>query len=283
MLSSDVIAYLEKQLLEKICKVTPLAGGDINEVYALETSTQKFVVKTNSASRFPAMFEAETKGLTFLRDSNTFTVPKVIFVGEYNDTAVLILSYMHQNVACKDFWQIFGRSLARLHQYTDPQFGFENDNYIGSLPQYNARCGTSLLFYRTQRLQPQFDLALQHGFIFKHLDPFYKTLEDIIPEESSSLIHGDLWNGNYIIDTTGNPCLIDPAIAFASREMDIAMMHLFGGFKNEVFDAYQEAFPLVEGWKTRLPLWQLYYILVHLNLFGSSYYNRAQKIIEMYL
>src|SRR5690606_24016845 len=100
--------------------------------------------------------------------------------------------------------------------------------------------------------------------------------------EAPALIHGDLWNGNYLIDDSGNPCLIDPAVCFASREMDLAMMQLFGGFSEEVFNVYNEAFPLAKGWKTRTHLWQLYYLLVHLNLFGSGYYNHVNTIIRKY-
>ncbi len=126
-------------------------------------------------------------------------------------------------------------------------------------------------------------MALQKGFSFSNIKRLYKNIYDEIPEESSSLIHGDLWNGNFMIDKNGMPALIDPAVSYASREMDIAMMHLFGGFDPILFETYNETYPLVNNWRDRLPLWQLYYLLVHLNLFGSSYYSRVKDVVDRYV
>lgn len=129
---------------------------------------------------------------------------------------------------------------------------------------------------------PQFQLACENGYEFAQLDTFYKKLEQLIPEEKSSLIHGDLWSGNYLINAQDQPCLIDPAVSYAPREMDLAMMRLFGGFEHRLFLAYDKAFPLEEDWEERLQLWQLYYILGHVNLFGGNYYTSAKAIIKRY-
>ncbi len=280
MFSPELKEHLEKILSEKIIATKPISGGDINQVYVLTLSRQKVIVKINSASRFPGMFEAEAKGLQYLLHSNTFVIPKVIGFGELEDIAFLILEYIDSKRQVNNFWEIFGRKLAILHQKNQPYFGFEQDNYIGSLPQYNTMCDSVSEFYIAYRLEPQFRLAKQNGFSFPNLDTFYETIEAKIPNEKPSLVHGDLWSGNFMIDKNGMPCLIDPAVAYAPREMDIAMMHLFGGFDSLLFDSYNEIFPLTANWKNRLPIWQLYYLLVHLNLFGSSYYQRVKNTIK---
>ncbi|PKV49566.1 hypothetical protein ATE84_1596 [Aquimarina sp. MAR_2010_214] len=282
MLSSGLTSHFEELLLEKIQSIRPLSGGDINQVCLIQTNQQKIVAKLNSTSKFPGMFEAEAKGLQILKNSNTFIIPDTIYFGEFEDVAFLILEYINSGKQADNFWEIFGEQLAILHQQNESYFGFENDNYIGSLPQYNTMCGSAYEFYVSQRLQPQFELAQQKGFEFSDLDTFYKTIKDEIPDEKPSLIHGDLWSGNFMIDTLGYPCLIDPAVAYAPREMDMSMMHLFGGFNVKVFDVYNEIFPLVGNWKDRLSIWQLYYLLVHLNLFGGSYYNKVKSIVNRY-
>ncbi|WP_299244226.1 fructosamine kinase family protein [uncultured Aquimarina sp.] len=282
MLSQNLIHHFENLLSKKIINTMPLSGGDINDVYLLISNDEKLVVKLNSASRYPGMFNAETNGLKELKKSRTFAVPEVLQFGEYNDTAFLILQYIETGRQAKNFWQVFGRQLADLHKKSESYFGFKNDNYIGSLPQYNTHYATASEFYITQRLHPQFKIAIQKGFSFKNLDDFYASIETKIPDEVSSLIHGDLWNGNFMIGQDGVPCLIDPAIAFAPREMDIAMMKLFGGFDQELFKVYNEAFPLVENWEERIAIWQLYYLLVHLNLFGSSYLSQVHSILKRY-
>ncbi|MHA7056145.1 fructosamine kinase family protein [Aquimarina sp. M1] len=282
MLSKKLIAHIENRFSEKITTLTPLSGGDINEVFILELNTRKLVVKLNSATSFPVMFEAEVKGLQELRKATIFTIPKVLHYGKYEEDSFLLLEYIETGKQTSTFWTVFGQKLADLHKISSPYFGFESDNYIGSLPQYNMKHTVASEFYISQRLQPQFKMAVEKGFAFKNLDMFYATIETEIPKEISSLIHGDLWNGNFMVDAKGAPCLLDPAVAYAPREMDIAMMHLFGGFDQELFASYNEIFPLIDGWKPRLEIWQLYYLLVHLNLFGDSYLPKIQFIIRKY-
>lgn len=282
LLSKELVLHLEELLSERILSSTPLSGGDINDVCLVQTSNRKVVTKINSVSKFPGMFEAEAKGLYALKQYGTFVIPEVIYVDVFDDTSFLILEYMDSGKKSNNFWKIFGEKLAALHRDSTPFFGFDTSNYIGSLPQYNGACNSAYEFYITQRLHPQFKLASQNGFLFSELDILYKRIQNEIPNEKSSLVHGDLWSGNFIIDPQGEPCLIDPAVAYAPREMDIAMMHLFGGFDSEVLEVYNEEFPLMDNWKDRLPIWQLYYLLVHLNLFGSSYYNRVNEIVKYY-
>jgi fructosamine-3-kinase len=229
------------------------------------------------------MFEAESQGLRLLKTSNAFRIPGVIAFGETEEQSYLLLEYISPGNKNTNFNNTFGHQLAQLHQNTATSFGLDHDNYIGSLPQYNVcEIQNASQFYLEKRLEPQFELATKKGFSFKNLSSFYKNCTAEIPEEKPALIHGDLWNGNYLVDTNGKPCLIDPAVGYSSREMDLAIMHLFGGFPNQIFETYHETFPLSPGWKNRLDLWQLYYLLVHLNLFGGGYYNQVNTILKKY-
>ena len=260
----------------------PLSGGDINSVFLLNCIAESYVVKINRAAKFPGMFEAEAKGLQLLASTHSFKIPKVIAFGELDSWSYLTLEYIPQGRATSHFWDDFAEKLAVLHKTSRPQFGLDHDNYIGSLPQPNKPALTASEFYISQRLEPQLELATKKGFSFAKLDRFYKTVSEVIPDDTPALIHGDLWNGNYLVSEKEEPVLIDPAVAFAPREMDLAMMQLFGGFPSEVFSAYNEVFPLTENWKDRVSLWQLYYLLVHLNLFGAGYFSQVSNILKKY-
>ncbi len=228
------------------------------------------------------MFEAEARGLQLLKNTQTFRIPEVVSHGETEGQAFLLMEYIAPGPEKTNYATDFGHTLAQLHQHTAPVFGLDHNNYIGSLLQYNNSNTSAAEFYIENRLQPQLKLATEKGYVFHKLDGFYDNLQQEIPNEPPALLHGDLWNGNSLTDANGTPCLIDPAVCFASREMDLAMMQLFGGFSNEVFNAYNEAFPLEKKWKTRTDLWQLYYLLVHLNLFGSSYFNLVNNVLKKY-
>ena len=132
------------------------------------------------------------------------------------------------------------------------------------------------------RIEPQLKLAKELGYDLPDTSSLYKNCESIIPKENASLIHGDLWGGNYLVDTNGSPCIIDPAVAYAPREMDIAMTRLFGGFRDQMISSYQDYYPLEKDWEQRIELWQLYYLLMHLNVFGISYKSQVTEIIHKY-
>lgn len=278
----ELLKYLEYIIKAPIISYNPLQGGDINDVFLLKTSSYNFVVKINNAKKFPLLFDKEKEGLEAIKASNTIRIPEVIKTGVFNDIAFIILEYLEQKEVQPGFWEKFGEQLANMHRITHPRFGFQNSNYIGSLFQQNNYCDTALSFYLSQRLIPQFELAATKGFQFKHKEQFFKELEHLIPIEAPSLIHGDLWNGNYLVDTNIEPCLIDPSVSFFHREMDIAMMHLFGGFSPILFESYNHYFPLQDDWQKRLDIWQIYYLLVHLNIFGSSYFRGIDAIIKKY-
>lgn len=259
-----------------------LAGGDINWVYLLETGTEKLVIKLNKANKLPNLFVAEKMGLDSLLNKSDFDIPKPLFLGELDNWSYLIMEYRPEGTKASNFWEDFGAKLAGMHQQTNKNFGYKINNYIGSLPQYNSQKTTAAEFYMVMRLEPQLKIAKEKGYDFGLSKKFVSNCESIIPQEPSSLIHGDLWNGNFLINTDGTVCLIDPAVAYAPREMDLAMMHLFGGFHKDLFTTYREVFPLEPGFNDRIRLWQLYYLLVHLNIFGSSYKPQVTSIIRLF-
>lgn len=283
MLTKDFKNHLEERFEFTITSFQALSGGDINEVFHLVGNNSDVILKVNDVNAFPDLFQKEANGLKALAETNSIDIPDVLGYGDFKTNTYLLMEYKDSVNASNSFWECFGQQLADLHRHTQDTFGFTEDNYIGSLPQYNRHVKTASEFFIQQRLEPQFEMASQRGYDFDNLKGFYHNLKQIIPDEPPALIHGDLWSGNYLINSEHNPCLIDPAVAYAPREMDLAMMKLFGGFDDLMFRAYQDAFPLEKGWEKRILLWQLYYILVHVNLFGGHYYQRAKGVLSYYL
>ena len=283
MLSEDLKHHLEERFDFTINSTQALRGGDINSVYLLQCKDVEVVLKVNKAELFPDLFQKESNGLYALGSTQAIDVPRVLGYGDYSSQTYLVMEFKKSGQTSQGFWELFGQQLADLHRNTQESFGFMEDNYIGSLPQYNGSAASASAFYREQRLKPQFQMASKRGYEFENIEILYQKLEQIIPDEPPALIHGDLWSGNYMVNVDDNPCLIDPAVAYAPREMDLAMMKLFGGFDDQMYTAYQESFPLEKDWEDRMGLWQLYYILVHVNIFGGNYYKRAKDLIEYYV
>ena len=282
MLENEALHKIAEENKLKNPKFSPLTGGDINDVFLITAEEKKQVVKINNAEKFPGMFTAEKAGLEALQKPNVIDVPSVLGLGKIGNTAYLLLEFRESSAKNKDFWITFGKQMAALHKTTSKEFGFPQDNYIGSLPQQNNKSTSAADFYISQRLEPQLKLAKDKGYELEVQNSFFRNISSIIPDERPSLIHGDLWGGNYLVNEEGNPCLIDPATAFAPREMDLAMMKLFGGFDNQMFEVYNQEFPLEPGFIERIPLWQLYYLLVHLNLFGVGYKAQVTSILKQF-
>lgn len=278
---NSIHAIAEKEGLF-IKNVSPLTGGDINAVFLLDTSEGKKVAKVNEANRYPGMFKAEKEGLETLEKSNTVDVPKVLGLGTAGNITYLLLEYKQKAPQKPEFWHQFAHDLAALHRKSSTHFGFHTSNYIGSLPQHNGKHLLVSDFYIEERLEPQLKMALENGFTFEKLESRLKHIAEAIPQQAPALLHGDLWNGNFITNENGLPCFIDPAVSYGPREMDLAMMKLFGGFPEDIYDTYHELFPLENGFKDRLPIWQLYYLLVHLNIFGSSYLPQVRSILKSF-
>ena len=263
-----------------------LSGGCINSVSRLDTSQGPFCLKYNTADLFPGMFEAEAKGLNLLSSAGEITIPGVICTGTAGRYSYILLEFIDSARRKTGFMEDFGRRLARLHRHTDAFFGLDHDNYMGSLAQSNRKHADWISWFREERIEPQLKLAGNEGYFsgsdlsaFRRL---YTRLEEIIPKARPSLIHGDLWGGNYMVDETGDPCLIDPAVNYGHREAEIAMTTLFGGFDPSFYASYQEEFPLETGWRERLEIYNLYPLLIHLNLFGSGYLGGILDVLRKY-
>jgi fructosamine-3-kinase len=284
-------AALERALARRfgvsVRRAERLSGGDINDAFAVTLDDGRRVfVKTNDRSPL-GMFDAEARGLSWLTEAAAIRLPEVLGVGGAGEPPYLALELVEQSARRRGFDEELGRSLAALHRFGAPQFGLDHDNFIGSLPQSNRRATRWVDFFRTERLEPQLALAVSSGRAgaamrrgFERLFTRLPGLEG--PEEPPSRLHGDLWAGNLHVDGSGAPCLIDPAAYGGHREMDLAMMRLFGGFTERTFAAYAEAFPLAPGAGERVGLRQLYPLMVHVNLFGGGYEKSVQAILDRY-
>lgn len=263
-----------------------VSGGDINEALALTLSDGREVfVKTNAGAP-PGMFAAEARGLAWLEAAHALAVPQALLVGE----RFLVLPLIRPAPRRPGFDDMLGRGLAVLHHSVPGGWGLDHDNFIGRLPQANDGAGISTWaeFYRRRRLEPQLRRAVEADLVPPGVradaERVLGRLEDLVgPEEPPARLHGDLWGGNLMCDEHGRPCLIDPAVYGGHREMDLAMMRLFGGFGARVFAAYDEAYPLAEGHEGRVELYQLYPLLVHVNLFGGSYVGAVADALARYV
>jgi fructosamine-3-kinase len=270
----------------QILEARSVGGGCINEANKLKTTAGIYFIKFNSATEFPEMFEKEAIGLKLLADTKTITIPEVTGFGESDKYAFLLLRYIESGTAGHKFWNEFGTKLADLHRNTSEYFGLEHDNYIGSLVQSNVQHPDFIGFFISQRIEPQLKEARNKGAFsqsdIRYFDSLFKSLHNIIPPEKPALIHGDLWSGNFMVTPDGYPCLIDPAVYYGHREADIAMTQLFGGFQPEFYHAYNLAWPMENGWQKRMDIFNLYPLLVHVNLFGGGYAGQVLRIIRQF-
>lgn len=264
-----------------------LSGGDINDAFAVTLQGGRTVfVKTNDRAP-PGMFDAEARGLAWLAEARAIRLPEVLGVGEPGEPPYLALELVRSGPRRPRFDEELGRSLAALHRFGAPSFGLDHENFIGSLPQSNRPAGRWAEFFRRERLEPQLALASRSGragsAMRRGFDRLFSRLPELVgPEEPPSRLHGDLWAGNLHVDASGAPCLIDPAAYAGHREMDLSMMRLFGGYSERTFAAYEEAFPLAEGAGERVGLYQLYPLMVHVNLFGGGYARQVESVLERY-
>jgi fructosamine-3-kinase len=232
-----------------------------------------------------AMFAAEAAGLAELERSHAVRVPRVLASGHTEGAAFLALEWIETGVAGPQCEARLGRELAALHGVTAPRFGWARDNTIGRTPQLNAASEDWAEFFRERRLRPQLEMAAAHGFTDLPAAAGERLLESVQGllaghRPSASLLHGDLWGGNWLASAAGEPVLIDPAVYYGDRETDLAMTRLFGGFGERFYQAYQAAAPLAFGWQARAELYNLYHVLNHANLFGGGYARQARAMIE---
>ncbi len=270
----------------RLIRHTSIGGGCINSATKCETSRTNFFLKWNSSSP-DGMFRKESMGLNLLIDAKCIGVPKPLCAGEVNGIDFLILEYLEPAPRQSDYWDRFGQQLAELHRTSFDQHGLDHSNYIGRLHQSNDFRISWIDFFIEQRLEPQLELARTNRLIDIQTDinlgGLMANMSNLMPDVLPSLLHGDLWSGNFMTGPDGNAWLIDPAVYFGSREIEIAFTTLFGGFERRFYEAYNEHFPLEPGFDARIDLYNLYPLLVHLNLFGTSYLGQIKRIIERFI
>ncbi|MFV0141298.1 MULTISPECIES: fructosamine kinase family protein [Empedobacter] len=276
-----------KQLNLGIDSIVPIKGGDINDAFRLESFDKKYFLKVNSANNFPHLFKKEARALEAIKKTKTFSVPKVVNVGEAGkDFQYLLLEWMENSTPTVVNWENLGKNLAKLHQNTSKQFGWSEDNYIAIVVQPNSLTDSWSEFYAKNRIMPMMKLLQNKQLInskqIKSAENLCKQLNSIFPEEKPALLHGDFWNGNILANKKGEFSVIDPAIYYGHREMDLAIAKLFGGFDDVFFDAYHENNPLAPNFEERLPIAQLFPLLIHAYLFEGYYVKDVQTILKKF-
>ena len=279
-----VIEEVENLTGLKIRSFSPASGGCINHGGKLVTADAIYFLKWNDREKFPGMFEAEAKGLRLLKNTGALEIPQVALAGESGSFQFLLMEYISEADRSATYWEEFGSGLAKLHLTRSKQFGLDHDNYVGSLPQVNIQSASWIEFFIEQRLRVQLRKAVDSGKLEKifisRFEKLFRRLPFILCEEAPSLLHGDLWSGNIITTSIGQPCLIDPAVYFGHREVDLAMTQLFGGFDPSFLGSYNNVYPLQSDYEERLELYNLYPLLVHVNLFGGGYSQQVSGVLK---
>jgi fructosamine-3-kinase len=292
-MDAELSRAISAQLGAAVRDARPVSGGDINRAFraTLDDGRSVFVKShprpPRARSGGPGMFAAEAVGLRWLGEAGAIRVPEVLACGDGGDgaPAFLALEWIEPGRRAGGHDEQLGRGLAALHRAGAEAFGLHHDNFIAVLPQENAPLEGWPEFYRARRLEPQLRMAVDAGSAtaamregFARLWPRLETLCG--DPEPPARLHGDLWGGNAMTDSAGAPVLIDPAVYGGHREIDLAMMRLFGGFSGRVFAAYAESYPLADGHAERVGLYQLYPLMVHVNLFGGGYAGQVESILS---
>ena len=313
----DLPAPLTARLSDEVGEVRSfqtLGGGCIANAGRLETSSGTFFMKWSDGEA-QKTFAPEADGLRALRAAgSTLVIPEVAAVsGRGEQPGFLVLDWIEEGSRGADYWQGLGEGLAEMHRHTSDitgrttnrdhpkpkvqpenrsetargRYGFDDDNFIGRLPQKNTWHDSWPDFFRDERLAPQVEMARRsrrwRSGWDDPLDHLYSILEDILPAApEASILHGDLWSGNILATAEGRPSIIDPAVYYGHREADLAMTKLFGGFQQGFYDAYNEAWPIDDGYEQRREIYNLYHLINHLNHFGSSYAGRVDGILRRF-
>lgn len=273
----DLNPIFQKELGALVEKSEPLSGGDINEVFLVNN---EWVIKINDAHSYPKMLSKEANALQEMFDTQTIKVPEVIAKGEYEENQYLIMTKIEKGARDQNYWERMAAGLAELHQITNDRFGWKEENYIGYLKQKNDWYLNWNEFFIHCRMEPLVKSAYDDKKLrSEHLrcfDNLYSRLDEVFPKERPAMVHGDLWGGN-LMDG-----LIDPAIYFGHREMDLAMTQMFGGFRSDFISLYHQFFPVEKGIDERIPVYNLYPNLTHLNMFGEGYLSSIEWVVKKF-
>lgn len=270
-----------------VTRVVPVHGGDIHSAHRVELRDGRSVFVKSSEHPPPRLFEREAEGLRWLAEARALRIPDVLAY-EDGPLGFLALRWIEAAPRSAGFDEALGRGLAALHRAGAPSFGHRTGNYLATLPQDNTPSSDWASFYVERRLEPLLARAVDRGLASARMRSsfarlFARIAELVGPEEPPARLHGDLWSGNLLVDEHGAPVLIDPAVYGGHREVDLAMMRLFGGFSPRCFAAYAESHPLPAGREDRVPLYQLLPLLVHVVLFGGSYVAAVESALARLL
>lgn len=268
------------QALGPVAHLAPVAGGDINQAFAatLSSGARVFVKTREDAPR--DTFAVEARGLDWLREANALRIPRVLAVGE--DVPFLALEWMDEGTPSSRFDEALGEGLAALHAHGAPTLGHDHDTYLGPFLLSNTPRSDWATFYAEQRLAPELARAsTKLGAVRAKVERVIEALPRLVgPAEPPARLHGDLWSGNVMRDAQGAPVLIDPAVYGGHREMDLAMLMLFGHPSKRFFQAYDAVYPRSPGHEARVALYQLLPLLVHVSLFGGSYVRAVAEAAD---
>lgn len=264
----------------------PVGGGSINNCYRISFKNKTLFCKATPATEFPQLFRKEKTGLEFIAEQNIIRTPAVVGCFEEGDHQVLLLEWIECGERTEAFWKTFGEGLAAFHRVTNDGFGFAENNYMGSVPQLNDPHPTWADFFARQRLDVMVKKCFDEKLLSKGHRRAFERVEQKLPgffgEENPSLLHGDLWSGNFLCDKNGKPVLIDPAVYYGHRSMDLAMTTLFGGFRGPFYEAYDHHFPFPKNYKEQWAVCNLYPLLIHLFLFGTSYLPQIERTLGQF-
>lgn len=272
---------------EDIQSIQTLKQRGGQSVLRTQAGEQKYIAKCARGTDDIRMLEGELHGLNTLAESDTVHIPRIISSAAPDSNYFLfVMECVEEGGGSKDKWEQFARELAELHRCSSKKYGLERDNYIGQMPQSNNRHTKWTTFYVEERLLPEMRWARERGLHDRKDEQMLKMLcrelPDICPEEPPALTHGDMWSGNILPSVDRQIYLIDPAVSYAHREMDIGMSLLFGGVPAAFYRAYHTSWPMEDDWEDRMDVYQLYYLLVHVNMFGRSYVGQVRKILSKY-
>jgi len=269
----------------KISSQQEINGGCINSAYRISDGATDWFVKTNKSSLVD-MFASEADSLNEMAESNTIKVPRALCYDRVERHSYLVMEYLPLNGSAD--MEKFAHQLADMHRITSPTFGWHRDNVIGATTQINNKKNDWIDFWREQRLGFQLELAQKNGCgreLVKQGERLIDCLEEFFGDyqPQASMLHGDLWSGNYAALQNTTPVIFDPAFYYGDRETDIAMTTLFGGFSQQFYQAYNDAWPLDAGYQQRKELYNVYHIINHFNLFGGGYEMQAVSMLHRLL
>ncbi|WMN06416.1 fructosamine kinase family protein [Marivirga arenosa] len=285
MIPNAIRAFISDFHQASVNNFITVGGGSINEAYKYSLNDTSYFVKFNN--QIEGIIEKEVEALNAIDNLNCIATPQIICFKKLNGYEILILEFINSGIKSHQSWENFGRQLANMHKEPAPFYGWEENNFIGALEQSNKPQDNFRDFFIHQRLSPQLGLAKKKNLLsrneLKLFDKLFLNLPSILPDTKPSLVHGDLWSGNFIIGENDRPYLIDPAVHYSFREIDLAFTHLFGGFDSTFYDSYQNQYRLEPNFNERIDLYNLYPLLVHLNLFGTGYYHSVISSLKKYV